>query len=110
MINRSVEYAIIIIQDLKAAKGQIVRLQDISHKRQLSMNFLEQISRKLRIEGILVSSRGPGGGYTLSKGFEGITLLKLAGILGSDKELDKLLPVNQHFRPKIEAAYSDIII
>ena len=41
------------------------RIQDMSDGMKLSVNFLEQIARKLRIGGVVESVRGPGGGYKL---------------------------------------------
>ena len=40
-----------------------VRLKDISEKQNIELNYLEQIFRKLRLAGIVKSTRGRNGGY-----------------------------------------------
>jgi Rrf2 family iron-sulfur cluster assembly transcriptional regulator len=45
-----------------------VALADISERQAISLSYLEQLFSKLRRNGLVISTRGPGGGYTLSKG------------------------------------------
>lgn len=44
-----------------------VRLGDIAIRQHISVSYLEQIFRKLRQVGVIVSIRGPGGGYRLNR-------------------------------------------
>src|SRR4051812_40129957 len=44
-----------------------VRTEDLAAYLDVSRPFLEQIMRKLRIGGFVVATRGPNGGYNLSK-------------------------------------------
>jgi Rrf2 family transcriptional regulator, iron-sulfur cluster assembly transcription factor len=44
-----------------------VSLAEISEKQDISLSYLEQLFAKLRKAGLVVSSRGPGGGYKLAK-------------------------------------------
>jgi Rrf2 family iron-sulfur cluster assembly transcriptional regulator len=61
-------YAVQAIIDLiNNGNGRPVKLQDISDRQKLSISYLEQLFRQLRIGGIVKSVRGPGGGYVLNK-------------------------------------------
>ena len=50
-----------------------VRLSDIAKRQQISVTYLEQIFCKLRRAQLVVSSRGPGGGYRLARALDQIT-------------------------------------
>jgi len=54
--------------------GEGVQIKDIARRQEISPRYLEQIFQKLRNGGILVSKRGPSGGYSLAKGPEEITV------------------------------------
>lgn len=43
------------------------KVSDAAEQLEVSLDFLEQIARKLRVAGLLVSQRGPGGGYSINK-------------------------------------------
>lgn len=47
--------------------GEGVQVKDIARRQEISPRYLEQIFQKLRDAGILVSKRGPQGGYSLAK-------------------------------------------
>ena len=44
-----------------------VSLADISERQAISLSYLEQLFSKLRKKGLVVSIRGPGGGYRLGR-------------------------------------------
>jgi Rrf2 family transcriptional regulator, iron-sulfur cluster assembly transcription factor len=44
-----------------------ISLADISSRQGISLSYLEQLFARLRKQGLVVSTRGPGGGYTLSR-------------------------------------------
>lgn len=44
-----------------------VPLSEISLRHQISLSYLEQMFSKMRNEGLVTSTRGPGGGYVLSR-------------------------------------------
>lgn len=58
---------------LRAELGP-VPLTDIASRQQISLSSLEQLFSKLRLQGLVTSIRGPGGGYTLGRRVEGITV------------------------------------
>lgn len=51
-----------------------VPLSDIAARQQISLSYLEQMFSKLRTEGLVASTRGPGGGYTLGQRTDSITV------------------------------------
>ena len=51
-----------------------VPLTDIALRQHISLSYLEQLFSKLRLQGLVTSIRGPGGGYSLGSGFERITV------------------------------------
>lgn len=64
-------YAVMALADLAArgneALSRPVTLAEIAGRQQLSLSYLEQLFGKLRRAGIIVSVRGPGGGYRLAR-------------------------------------------
>ena len=61
-------YAVTAMLDvtIHAAYGP-VSLADISERQAISLSYLEQLFSKLRKHGLVISIRGPGGGYRLGK-------------------------------------------
>jgi Rrf2 family iron-sulfur cluster assembly transcriptional regulator len=61
-------YAVMAMTDL-AGHGleRPVSLAEIAERQQLSLAYLEQLFARLRRRGLVVSSRGPGGGYRLAR-------------------------------------------
>jgi Rrf2 family iron-sulfur cluster assembly transcriptional regulator len=51
-----------------------VALATISTRQQVSLSYLEQLFSRLRRDGIVESTRGPGGGYTLKRSTDQITV------------------------------------
>lgn len=51
-----------------------VSLADISDRQEISLSYLEQLFARLRKNGLVVSVRGPGGGYVLSRGMNEIAI------------------------------------
>ena len=51
-----------------------VPLSDIASRHPISLSYLEQLFSKLRLQGLVTSSRGPGGGYALGHSSDDITV------------------------------------
>ena len=61
-------YAVTAMLDLALHAGQgPVSLADISARQEISLSYLEQLFSRLRRQKLVVSVRGPGGGYRLSR-------------------------------------------
>ncbi len=54
-----------------------VKLTEISKRQGISLSFLGQIFNKLKKNGVVLGSRGPNGGYMLSKNSSEITLSEI---------------------------------
>jgi len=68
-------YAVMAMADL--AKNDLrepISLSEISVRQGISLSFLEQLFLRLKKNNLVLSSRGPNGGYTLSKSPEEIKL------------------------------------
>jgi len=61
-------YAVQALADIaKNTKDQPTNLTEISLRQGISISFLEQIFLKLKKNNLVISSRGPSGGYFLSR-------------------------------------------
>ena len=68
-------YAVMAMIDIaEHSQGAPVSLAEIAHRQDISQEYLEQLFGKLRKAGLVDSSRGPGGGYSLSRPSEGIPM------------------------------------
>lgn len=80
-------FAVTAMVDLALRQGGgPVTLAGISQRQRISLSYLEQLFGKLRRNGLVESTRGPGGGYSLGRKAETITV---ADIISSvDEPLD----------------------
>lgn len=80
-------FAVTAMIDLAMRQTQgPVTLAGISQRQNISLSYLEQLFGKLRRFNIVDSTRGPGGGYTLARGGEEITVADI--IVAVDEPLD----------------------
>jgi Rrf2 family transcriptional regulator, iron-sulfur cluster assembly transcription factor len=71
-------YAVMAMADLaKTGSNCPINLTAISLRQGISLSFLEQIFLKLKRKNLVESSRGPAGGYMLTKAPEEIKLLSI---------------------------------
>lgn len=63
-----------------------VALASISQRQQVSLSYLEQLFSRLRRDGIVESTRGPGGGYKLGRPATDITIAQV--VMAVDEPLD----------------------
>lgn len=63
-----------------------VPLQDLAVRHRISMSYLEQMFAKLRQHGLVESTRGPGGGYTLAHAPDAITVADIIGAIDDGSE------------------------
>ena len=68
-------YAVTAMFDIALHSDQgPVSLADISERQGISLSYLEQLFTCLRAEGLVISTRGPGGGYSLAMNSEQISI------------------------------------
>ena len=80
-------FAITAMIDLALREsGQPVPLQDIALRHRISLSYLEQVFAKLRQHGLVESTRGPGGGYSLGRSMADITVADI--IVAVDEPID----------------------
>ena len=71
-------YAVMAMADLAKTNTDLpTSLSEISLRQGISISFLEQIFLKLKKNNLVQSSRGPSGGYLLTKSPEEIKLLSI---------------------------------
>lgn len=63
-----------------------ITLQNISHREDISISYLEQLFVKLRRHGMVKSFKGPGGGYILAKSPEEINLAQIINAVDEDMD------------------------
>jgi Rrf2 family iron-sulfur cluster assembly transcriptional regulator len=70
---------------LRQEKGPI-SLAEISERQGISLSYLEQLFTRLRRSELVKSTRGPGGGYTLSRPADDIAVAEV--IIAVDEKVD----------------------
>lgn len=58
-----------------------VPLQDLAQRHRISMSYLEQMFARLRQHGLVESTRGPGGGYTLARTAQAISVADIVSAI-----------------------------
>jgi len=70
---------------LREPAGPVV-LASISQRQRISLSYLEQLFSRLRREGLVESTRGPGGGYALGRKAEEITVAQIVCAVDEPEE------------------------
>jgi len=79
-------YAVMAMIDIgQHSHGAPISLNEIAERQEISQEYLEQLFGKLRRAGLVDSTRGPGGGYTLARQASEIALSDV--ILAVDEPL-----------------------
>ncbi|MBU1628725.1 MAG: Rrf2 family transcriptional regulator, partial [Gammaproteobacteria bacterium] len=82
-------YAVTAMLDvaLHQSKGP-VSVVDIAKRQGISQSYLEQLFSKLRHGGLVTSTRGPGGGYSIVGDLQKLTVLDVINAI-EEKELEQ---------------------
>lgn len=67
-------------------------LSQLAEKQAISLSYLEQVFAALRRNGLVLSVRGPGGGYLLAKPAEKITAGDIISAVDGLSQINKLSP------------------
>lgn len=85
MISTRGRYALRMMADLAAHENDgYVALKDIAARQQISKKYLEQIIPLLNRAGLLLTSRGFGGGYRLSRASKDYTVGEILRVTEGD--------------------------
>lgn len=77
-INSKARFAVIAMLDIAHHESLgPVPLHDISSRHNISLSYLESMFSCLRKNGLIKSTRGPGGGYSLAKNVDSITVAEI---------------------------------
>ena len=77
-LNSKARYAVMALADLaKNNAKEPTSLTEISLRQGISIDYLEQLFSKLKKSNLVLSARGPSGGYVLSKPPDEIKLLSI---------------------------------
>lgn len=66
MLSAKIKYGILATLELFMRSDEIISTKEISEKYDISLNFLEQILCELKNNNIILSTRGPKGGYRIN--------------------------------------------
>jgi len=84
-ISMKSRYAVRALTELgrieRTRSGGPVRLGEIAERRDIPLQFLEQVFASLRRGGVVRSRRGAAGGYTLARPADDITVLDVVTVL-----------------------------
>jgi len=84
MLSTKGRYAVMAMVDLATqAQEKPTTLAAIAERQEIPLAYLEQIFAKLKRAGIVISNRGPGGGYRLGKDAERISI---AAVIDASEE------------------------
>jgi len=81
----SKEYRAIDIMADISTNEQPVKLESSCVRLGISLSYGEQLTSKLKEAGLIISSRGPSGGYSLSRSAKDITILQVISAVKGGK-------------------------
>ena len=82
-------YAVTSLLDLVMHSGQgPVSLADISVRQGISLSYLEQLFAKMRRNSLVVSTRGPGGGYSLGNSPDQVCIADVINAVDEEARLE----------------------
>ena len=80
-------YAVTAMLDLAFhSQAGPVTLSHISQRQDISLSYLEQLFTRLRRQNLVRSTRGPGGGYSLSRAAERIAIAEIIAAVNESVE------------------------
>ena len=83
MFSRSCQYAIqaVLYINLHGEEGQAIKIKDISDSQDIPIHFLGKILQILVKHKILVSLKGPNGGFVLNENHDELTMLEIVRVI-----------------------------
>lgn len=94
MLNQSAEYALRAVVHLATLpKHQQASAGDISERTKVPIPYLQKVLRTLTRRGMLHAKRGMGGGFSLAKGSDEITVLEIMEAFDSSPQRIESCPL-----------------
>jgi Rrf2 family iron-sulfur cluster assembly transcriptional regulator len=88
-ISTRSQYAITAILELALKQNEkSITLLEIAKMENISLSYLEQLFTQLRQHGLVKGRRGPGGGYTLARDPDDITIAEIVSAVDSKAKSD----------------------
>ncbi|HTY45407.1 MAG TPA: Rrf2 family transcriptional regulator [Patescibacteria group bacterium] len=96
LLTRDTDYAVRALVRISRSKNQIVSVTELVKDLKTPRPFLRKILQQLNRNGILVSYKGQGGGFSLARPSHKISVVDLIGVFQGPLEITECL-----FRKKI---------
>jgi Rrf2 family transcriptional regulator, iron-sulfur cluster assembly transcription factor len=91
MLTTKGRYAVMAMVDLAYYKavGKATALHEISHRQDITVNYLEQLFNKLKRSQLVESIKGPGGGYALKMKAKDISIFEIITAVGESIKITR---------------------
>ncbi len=93
LITRKTDYALVALAGLARQDPQSCSARDLAEQLRLPLPVLRNILKLLTARGLLISTRGPSGGYCLAKAASQITLARVFEVIEGPVQLARCCPV-----------------
>lgn len=87
LLTRKTDYALVALAGLADSKRRSASARDLSEELNLPLPVLRNILKDLATHGLLISTRGPSGGYRLARPPADITLADVVNIIEGPVQL-----------------------
>jgi Rrf2 family protein len=110
IISAKLEYASVAVLELAARyeSGEPVRIRDIADAHGIPSRFLVQILLQLKGAGLVQSTRGATGGYTLSRPADQISLAEVMTVIEGPGTLHSNIPVQTPATRALLSIWSEV--
>ena len=106
-------YAVIALIDVANNSGTgPVPLAEVAERQKISLSYLEQLFAMLRRSNVVVSSRGPGGGYRLQRAAGDISIgevFRAVEETGTDRDWPRLNGATAHLWSALDELIRDFL-
>ncbi|MDO8523195.1 MAG: Rrf2 family transcriptional regulator [bacterium] len=96
MLNKKLDYGLVLIERLKAANGAYLDAKKIAGEHSLPPSYMEKVAQEFKRGGWLLSRRGSGGGYKLLK-----EEASAADVISFFERPYKICPINRIVKNKL---------
>lgn len=109
-ISARAEYACLAMLELAAryAGPKPVRLAEVTEKHDIPHRFLVQILLQMKAAGLVLTTRGSGGGYQLARPPEQITLADILGVLDRLEEPEERAGSKSELSPALQKVWKGL--